>query len=551
MALQKRDRELRFLRVSYLDFKHLEMDRVLTSFLARLWHQGYHSRIWRSFDLTVDEFYREFAEHPEWFAGFDHHEDAARRWIETHLMDMVNRGGPEQAIAAPRPLHGFTYRFRNPRHSRPYGADEHLYVLFERARGDDGLRVLEALKEFFFAGVDRASSRSESNAIIDVETQALLRLAEVKRIEDLKDDRRVRESVTPLCVGSADLLVDDVRRLLLYQRYIPRSVMVDYIKILLSFHLALYHLRLLKLLPALVRRKSAEPICAPSQCPMQPQDHDRPQGDCPYRVGLLVDVANQHGTPMARLAETSADVWYRRIPSFLKAYYSVRKLDDFAVFLSRQGRLARSARGSEVSELLPLMEGLLREEREPYFKSRVAAVVDTTDAGSEDLGPETQRILELGLPAFDTYIELLMLHRGDVHREGMVKCLDSLLLKHRPGALLTQPRVKDGARRFILDSRLLEVLLQLAVLRPGGRSQFHTEPLRIDALLAFLRARYGLYIDQLPPGDGFTTPSHDDRAALRANATAFTNRLREIGFYRDLSDAYVTQTVTPRYEVQP
>ena len=27
------------------------------------------------------------------------------------------------------------------------------------------------------------------------------------------------------------------------------------------------------------------------------------------------------------------------------------------------------------------------------------------------------------------------------------------------------------------------------------------------------------------------------------------SRLREIGFYRDLSDAYVTQTVTPRYRI--
>ena len=38
----------------------------------------------------------------------------------------------------------------------------------------------------------------------------------------------------------------------------------------------------------------------------------------------------------------------------------------------------------------------------------------------------------------------------------------------------------------------------------------------------------------------------------RAPATyvaAFTSRLQEIGFYRELSDAYVTQTVTPRYVI--
>jgi hypothetical protein len=57
-------------------------------------------------------------------------------------------------------------------------------------------------------------------------------------------------------VGAADLLAEDIQRLLFYQRFIPRSVMVEYLKVLIAFHLGLYHLRLLKLLPALVRRRA-------------------------------------------------------------------------------------------------------------------------------------------------------------------------------------------------------------------------------------------------------------------------------------------------------
>jgi hypothetical protein len=57
-------------------------------------------------------------------------------------------------------------------------------------------------------------------------------------------------------------------------------------------------------------------------------------------------------------------------------------------------------------------------------------------------------------------------------------------------------------------------------------------------------------VDRLPPGEeGFEEAGIDERQALRANVTPFKTRLREIGFYRDLSDAYVTQTVTPRYHV--
>ena len=98
----------------------------------------------------------------------------------------------------------------------------------------------------------------------------------------------------------------------------------------------------------------------------------------------------------------------------------------------------------------------------------------------------------------------------------------------------------------------IALLLQIAVLRqdsPNGA--FYTGELRIEELLTWLRGRYGLHIDRLPRGDGFSAPTIDDRAALRVNAAAFTQRLREVGFYRDLSDAYVSQTVTPRYRILP
>ena len=217
MALQTRDREFRHPRISYLDFKLLEMDRVLTSFLARVWHNGYPSRILRNIELTVEDFANEFIEHPEWFADFQSHRDITERWVETHLMDVVNRGKANQAIAAPRPLHGFTYRFRNPKHSRPYGADEHLYEMLTHAREQRGSSALEHLKDFFFAGIDKATHQVDDTTQIDVETQALLRLMH-QVSGDAADTRKGRESYPPLCVGASDLLAEDVLRLLFYQR---------------------------------------------------------------------------------------------------------------------------------------------------------------------------------------------------------------------------------------------------------------------------------------------------------------------------------------------
>ena len=100
----------------------------------------------------------------------------------------------------------------------------------------------------------------------------------------------------------------------------------------------------------------------------------------------------------------------------------------------------------------------------------------------------------------------------------------------------------------MLSSHLLEVLLQIAVLESSG-SEFATRELLVDELLTFLCERYGIYVDRLPPGDGFGAPNINDLAALRRNRTDFESRLREIGFFRDLSDAFVTQTITPRYTI--
>lgn len=552
MALTGKDRAFNTKKLTYLDYKQLEMDRVLTALFARLAHNGFPSRLRRRAELSVEAFVDEFLEHPEWFTGFAGHREVLERWVETHLMDLVNRGKSRQAVAAPRPLHGFTYRFRNPKHSRDYGAAQQLYETLYHARKGAGQAAIEHLDRFFFQGHDRVTGKTDNSAVLDVETQALLRLME--QVDDAPDTRGGRASFPPLCVGSADLLAEDVKRLLFYEKHIPRSVMVDYLKVLLAFHLALMHLRLFKLLPALVKREEPNPICAPGTCPMNPRSALDPHGDCPYRIGLFIDVVGQLDGAVAVLAEHSTDVHYRRIPAYVKAHFTAKKLDEFGESLLKTGKLHRpKGEGLSVADALRLLGKEHGDERAKYFGARIYTLVQDSSGGTDgDLDPELRSVLELKLSEFDTYIEMLVALRGRFHKQYITECIDSLLMKNRPGALVAQGRTKGAPRRFVLDSRLLEVLLQLAVLKqdsPDG--PFHTGELRIEELLVWLRERYGLHVDRLPRGDGFGAPSIEDRAALRRNAEAFTQRLREVGFYRDLSDAYVTQTVTPRYRIAP
>lgn len=547
MALQKKDREFRLPKISYLDFKTIEMDRVLTGLFERLEHGGHPSVFRDKRELTVDKFVDDIIEASEKFIGFAQNRDVVERWVETHLMDIVNRGKRNQAVAGPRPLHGYTYRFRNPKHSRDYGASQHLYQMLHHARNLSGHRAIEHLKSFFFDGFDKVTRELDERALTDIETATLLHFLSQRK--DTADTRATGDRFPPVCIGSADLMVEDIQRLLFYKPFMPRAVMVDYLKLLLSFHLALYHLRLLKLLPAWQRLQSANSLCSESACPMKPRNAREPQGDCPYQLGLFVDLTGSAASATMALAERSADSYYRRIPSFVRAYYSAKKLDEFAEFLVARNKLSRGlGKHFSVGELFALQTEAYREEREKFFNGRLVDLLDSLRDDAGGLDEETAALSKMGLPDFETYIEILVAQRGAFHRSYIVESLDTTMLKNKSGALLAQTRAKNAPRRFVLESRLLEVLLQIAVLRVGENG-YHTEEMRIDNLLTFLRERYGLYIDQLPPDEGFGAPSIDDRKALRANVQAFTARLREIGFYRDLSDAYVTQTVVPRYTI--
>lgn len=548
MPLSKRDTEFRLPRITYLDYKQLEMDRVLTAFLARLTHNGLSSRLTRKGLLRVEQFVEEAMDHPEWFQGFDLDRDLVGRWIETHLMDVVNRGKPDQAIAAPRPLHGFTYKFRNPRYSRDYGAAQQLYEMLHHARNGIGRAALEHMHAFFFEGHDKLTGKAGEAADLDVETQALLRFLD--QVKDAPENAVERESFPPLCTGNAELMAEDIQRLLYYRSRIPRSVMVDYLKALLSFHLASNQLRIMKMLPDWVARKSADPLCAPGKCPMRPRENSEPFGDCHYKIGLLIDMTQGADSGMTRLSERSAQAHYRRASRFIKASFTVRKLDEFAIDLVRRGKISKPERGYfTVPELVGFLDKPYAEAHRIFFGQRVSGLIADSHGNSTELDPELQAAIDLQLDELETYIEMLVGTRGRYHRRYLLQCLDSLLMKNREGALVAQARTKGAPRRFVMDSRMLEVLLQIAVLRPSQQGGFVTSELRVDELMAWLRERYGIYIDRLPRGDGFSEPSIDDLRALRQNRQAFLSRLREIGFYRDLSDAYVTQTVTPRYEI--
>jgi hypothetical protein len=63
--------------------------------------------------------------------------------------------------------------------------------------------------------------------------------------------------------------------------------------------------------------------------------------------------------------------------------------------------------------------------------------------------------------------------------------------------------------------------------------------------VTWLRERYGILIDTT----GEPTDSWEISRALESNYTALKDRLRQLGFFTDLSDASISQVIRPRFAI--
>lgn len=125
--------------------------------------------------------------------------------------------------------------------------------------------------------------------------------------------------------------------------------------------------------------------------------------------------------------------------------------------------------------------------------------------------------------------------------------IDKASMKNEASALIIDGRSRKHTRRGAIGSKLLEVLVQLLVLEQTPSGEIDSRPLSIRQLAKEIRDRYGLIID------GTDEPRFKDadiktHLAFKENMNALKNKLRQIGFYTDLSDASSLQKIRPRYK---
>lgn len=471
--------------------------------------------------------------------GFKDNEDVVYQWVACNLVDLVYRGNIErEAFVSLKAIHLNSYKYRNPKHARDRNISKQVYNMLQEAPEEFVIK----LRYFLGKGWNDLTKSLDPGNNIDLDTLGILRIVEKEMKKDMPSgDNRVLPEPC-VCPGQARVFSDDIRRLLVYQDTIPRHVLLEYIRTLIGIHVGLYLLRLFNILPDWIKNGKRHTTC--KSCPVQ-GDHIDPFKQCPYQSNLVVDCGNDPNSEMAKLAEEDTAFYYARIHDYIRSTFAINMALQF-IDKKEINRI------EDIDEALDAMK-TSNTDWQQYFKIRLQNLFhDLKDSGDDEIFNVFKPILDLDLPPFETFIEVVNQARASFHYKYHVQLIDSLFQSNKETGLIWLGRSRKYRRRFWLSSRLLETLVQLSVLKStkgnDGKTKFISEPILIDDFVQWVEKRYGFIIN------GITHERYLDTGiaihqAFKYNIIRLKERLREIGFFNVLSDAHIMQRIRPRYHI--
>jgi hypothetical protein len=250
---------------------------------------------------------------------------------------------------------------------------------------------------------------------------------------------------------------------------------------------------------------------------------------CDHHPDMFVDLTNGQNETCDELARENVARHYAVMYRYFRSHYKLAKLDEFArTFPGYTGAL---------DELVKFMS---HKDLDAYFRRNLSDIIALEDGEEQD--PEIQAIVDLKLPPFDAYVEILTQKTFKTRMRNHKALMASLCGLNRDDGFLHGGRGQK--RKYVMGNQLLELLVQLAVVdyRAG---KFSTKPITITDFVKWLANRYGILIDR-------TRTANDNpevARALEANYTALKDRLRQLGFFTDLSDASISQVIRPRFPI--
>ncbi len=513
IKLNKEESVLRNELIYAGDAKAVNIDNVFVNLFMLLKHNGIRprQRARSNSFIDLDTLQRVFGKLEEdgSVKGFNKNKEAAELWMRSNLVNMVYRGNlDKEKISSLRPIHLESYRVRNASHTRDYNTADQVYLMLGA-----NPNVKEELKSFLMEGWDNTANKINISTGLDVDSLGLLHI--IKNIKPgFLDTNSSLNQIKPLLEEQAKLYCDDVRRLLVYKRKIPRNVVVDYLKTITSFHLSIYIQKLFFLLPEMVEKGSI-----------------RHSDDW----SIVVDATDDFESKIAKLASYDAESLTNSIYDYVKATYQINAA-------LRRLKLEKTNSLNLEKALKILAEKPIGFEI--YFETQWDNLYNSLEEDDRELIKDMVKYED---SYFDKYIELIVKARGAYQYRYHIQLIDNLSQKNSERGFMAQGRSKRHPRRFVLGTRLLETLVQILVLNVED-DHFATKTLSIEELIENIRTRYGLIINGLSE-ERFADADLNTHLAFKENVESFKMKLRQIGFYNDLSDAYILQRIRPRYEL--
>lgn len=540
LRLSQPDQEFRNRFIFTGDAKTIDLDRVLLNLFMLIKYHGVRPTPRRGRKtVTTETFVKQLIkrESEGLIHNFSSNEDVVHCWVKSNLVDMVNRGNPEkETVVSLRAIHLNAYQYRNPKHARDYYISEQVYNMLI----ESPVQVVTELRDFLEIGWDKLSESIAANPDLDLDTLGILRIIEKGIAKETPSGDNTYKPVKCLCTGQARVFADDVRRLLVYKRTVPRHVLLEYLRTLIGIHVGLYLLKLFKLLPDWVKRGTRHSVC--KNCPIQ-GNADAPFKDCPYHSNFIVDCGNDPDSDMAALSVEDAALHYARIHDYIRATFAINMALQFLQKTTDQRK------PEDLDEAMAVIKEM-GPNWDPYFNIRLQNLFSGIDENDKEL---FRPILDLNLPPFDTFIEVVTQARASFHFHYHRQMIDSLFQSNRESGLIWSGRSRRYKRRFWLSSRLLETLVQLSVLKinsdQNSSHPFCSEPILIDDFVNWLENRYGFIINGVGH-ERFQSAGIMIHQAFKENTLRLKERLREIGFFSVLSDAYIMQRIRPRYPIK-
>ena len=231
-----------------VDTKMVNLDRVLTNLFMQIYSVGAPVSLAVKTEHKIETLinYVNNLEDKGLVHGAKANPDAVEDWLRSNLLELVNRGNVvKEKVSSLRPMHLMSFRVQNRKYCRDYNTADQLYMMLKANPG-----VLSELKEYLRKGWDLSTNSMIDSVKLDVDTTGILYLT--KELKDKKGLNTDTKDVKPFLEKQTELFNDDIRRLLEYKDKLPRTVFIDYLKILCGFHLALYTMKLVYLLPKMV-----------------------------------------------------------------------------------------------------------------------------------------------------------------------------------------------------------------------------------------------------------------------------------------------------------